>query len=96
MLFGGGEHDLKTSLYGAFIVDLSLVSFGWIVFVFSRLKIGYKLGPGVLNFDFGGILKLNWRTVQLYDERRKMAYGRPEKVNLFFSSLGKIDRPIEG
>lgn len=56
-MFGGGEIDLNTSLNGAFIVGLSLVSFGWIEFIFSRFSVGYKFGPGVLNFDFDGILE---------------------------------------
>lgn len=56
-VFGEGEFDLNTSLNGAFIVGLSLVSLGWIEFIFSRLNIGYKLGPGEFNFDFNGDLE---------------------------------------
>lgn len=29
-------------------------------------------------------------------DTEKEAYGRPVKINLFFSSLGRMDLPIEG
>lgn len=95
-MFGGGDGDLNTSLCGALIVGLSLVSLGWTEFVFSRFIIGYKLGPGVLNFDFGGSLNLKLVVNMIFSWVEEKTYGRPGKVNLFFSSSGKIDLPIEG
>lgn len=95
-MFGGGEFDLNTSVCGALIVGFSFVSLGWIEFILSRLKIGYIFGPGVSNFDFVGILELKLEVYEIVLEIAEKAYGRPEKVNLFFSSPGKIDLPMEG